>query len=172
MSKRPRFFVKMSVTELKAYSIKYVVGNGRSAFWAMTANLLYLALTWESNHIISFLTAWIGFMPSSFCNYINSSTWSGSMAKHSLLPQSNRNGWVIHAGKVIDFRSVYLPLSSWDSLVRCSAMILRASSEGSHCPRCGNWQVLRLAICERRKVNFVMKAQVLVLQSIKFFCAP
>ena len=77
MSKRRRFFVKMSVTELKAHSIRYVVGNGRSACWATTANLLYLALTWESNHIVSFLTAWIGFMPSSICNSINSSTWSG-----------------------------------------------------------------------------------------------
>ena len=87
MSKRPSFFVKMSVTELKAHSIKYVVGNGRSAFWAMTANLLYLALTWESNHIISFLTAWIGFMPSSFCNYINSSTWYGQTLLASTFKQ-------------------------------------------------------------------------------------
>ena len=77
MSKRRRFFVKMPVTELKAYSIRYVVGNGRSACWATTAYLLYVALTWESNHIVSFLTAWIGFMPSSICNSINSSTWSG-----------------------------------------------------------------------------------------------
>ena len=50
-------------------------------------------------------------------------------------------------------------------------MVLRASSEGSHWPRCWNCQMLRLAICERQKVSFVMKGQILVLQSIKVFCA-